>query len=70
MHNNFHVSKLQKFLADDSTIILLDDISLSECLNYVERPIDILERKTQTLQSKEVGLVKMQWQHHKVSEWT
>jgi hypothetical protein len=30
----------------------------------------ILERKTKSLRNKEIGLVKVQWQHRKGSEWT
>lgn len=35
----------------------LDDIQFDECLNYVERPIAILDRMTKALRNKEVTLV-------------
>ncbi|KAJ9567740.1 hypothetical protein OSB04_003706 [Centaurea solstitialis] len=37
---------------------------------YVERPVAVLERKVKRLQIKEIGTVKVQWQHQKGSEWT
>ena len=43
---------------------------MDESLNYIERPIVILDRKTKVLWNKEVKLVKMQWQHRRGSEWT
>ncbi|KAJ9541895.1 LOW QUALITY PROTEIN: hypothetical protein OSB04_028401, partial [Centaurea solstitialis] len=63
IHNTFHVSQLRKCLADESAHIPIDDIQVDERLNYVERPIAVLERKTKTLRSKEIGLVKVQWEH-------
>ena len=70
IHNTFHVSQLRKCLADESTHVPIDDIQVDERLNYVERPIAILERKTKSLRNKDIGLVKVQWQHRKGSEWT
>ncbi|KAJ9565813.1 hypothetical protein OSB04_001779 [Centaurea solstitialis] len=70
IHNTFHVSQLRKCLADEAAHIPIDDIQVDERLNYVERPIAVLERKTKTLRNKEIGLVKVQWEHRKGSEWT
>ena len=39
-------------------------------LNYVERTIAIIHKKTKTLWNKVVGFVKVHWQHRKGSEWT
>ena len=39
-------------------------------MNYVERIVTILERKTKVLHNKEIPLVKVQWQHRRGSEWT
>ena len=39
-------------------------------MNYIERPIAILDRKTKDLRNKRVELVKVQWQHRKGLEWT
>ena len=41
---------------------------MDDSLNYVERPVAILDRKTKTLRNKVVELVKVQWLHHKGSE--
>ncbi|KAJ9539354.1 hypothetical protein OSB04_032087 [Centaurea solstitialis] len=70
IHDTFHVSQLRKCLADESVHVPLDDIQVDESLNYVEKPIAVIERKVKQLQNKEVGIVKVQWQHRKGSEWT
>ncbi|KAL4561750.1 hypothetical protein LXL04_033924 [Taraxacum kok-saghyz] len=59
IHNTFHVSQLCKYIVDESAVVPLEDIQIDEQLNYVEKPIAILERKAKKLRNKEVG-----------SEWT
>ena len=57
-------------MADDLAIIPLDDVYHDDHLNYIERPVAILDQKTKALSNKVVSLVKVQWQHRKGSEWT
>ena len=51
-------------------MVPLEDIQVDNSLNYIERPVAILDRKSKNLRNKKVELVKVQWQHHKGSEWT
>lgn len=48
----------------------LDDIQADKRLNYVERPIAVLERKVKVPRNKEVPLVNIRWEHRRGSEWT
>ena len=57
-------------MVDDSAVIPLEDIQVDSSLNYIERPVTILDRKTNTMRNKVVQLVKVQWRHRKGSEWT
>ncbi|KAJ9535388.1 hypothetical protein OSB04_un001497 [Centaurea solstitialis] len=70
IHDTFHVSQLRKCLADESAFVPLEDIEVDERLNYAEKPVAVLERKIKTLRNKEIGIVKVQWEHRKGSEWT
>lgn len=70
IHNTFHVSQLRKCLVDESAVVPLEDIQVDSSLNYIERSVAILDRKTKTLRNKAIQLVKVQWQHRKGSEWT
>ncbi|KAK9078373.1 hypothetical protein SSX86_002430 [Deinandra increscens subsp. villosa] len=70
IHNTFHVSYLRKCLADESAYVPLDDLVIDDKLNYVERPIAILDRKFKRLRNKEVNQVKVQWEHRKGSDLT
>ena len=69
IHSMFHVSQLWKCLTHDSIVVPVDNIQEDECLNYMERPVMILDKKTKTLCNKVLELVKVQWQHQKGPEW-
>ena len=70
IHITFQVLQLRKCVVDDSTVIPLDDVQFNDRLNYVERPVATLDRKTKALCNKVVSLVKVQWHHWKGSELT
>ncbi|KAK9077569.1 hypothetical protein SSX86_005906 [Deinandra increscens subsp. villosa] len=70
IHNTFHVANLRKCLADESAYVPLDDLVVDKKLNYVERPIAILDRKVKKLRNKEVNQVLVQWEHRKGSDLT
>lgn len=70
IHNNFHVSQLRKCITEETAVASLDDIQVDGSLNYVEKSVAILDRKTKGLRNKEVMLVKVQWQNRKGSKWT
>ena len=57
-------------MVDDSAVMPLEDIQVDDSLNYIERPVVILNRKSKDLRNKRMELVKVQWQHRKGSEWT
>lgn len=58
VHNTFHISYLRKCLVDESTMVSLEDIQVDHRMNYMQKPILILDKKTKTLQNKVVDLVK------------
>ena len=45
IHSTFHVSQLWKCLMDESVVVPLEDIQVDDSLNYIERPVAILDRK-------------------------
>ena len=65
IHNTFHESQLRKFLVDYLVVVPLEDIQVDDCLNYIERPVAIHDRRTKTLTNKVLDLMKVQWQHRK-----
>ncbi|XP_021984904.1 uncharacterized protein LOC110880755 [Helianthus annuus] len=70
IHSTFHVSHLRKCLADETTYVHYDDIEVDDRLNYVVRPIAILDRKVKTLRNKEINQVRVKWEHKKGADTT
>ncbi|GJR64568.1 putative reverse transcriptase domain-containing protein [Tanacetum coccineum] len=49
VHNVFHVCNLKKCLSDDTLVIPLEEIQLDDKLNFVEEPIEIMDREVKQL---------------------
>lgn len=52
IHSMLHVSQPQVCLVDDFAVVPLEDTLVDERLNYIERPVAILDRKMKTLQKR------------------
>lgn len=59
IHSTFHVSQLRKSLVDDSAVVPLEDIQVDDSLNYIKRPVVILDLKTKELRNKRVEFMKV-----------
>ncbi|GJW96191.1 putative reverse transcriptase domain-containing protein [Tanacetum coccineum] len=57
-HDTFHVSKLKKCLADPRLQIPLDEIQFDAKLNFIEEPVEILEREFKKLKRSTIAIVK------------
>ncbi|GJZ05563.1 putative reverse transcriptase domain-containing protein [Tanacetum coccineum] len=49
VHSTFHVSNLKKCLSDESLIIPMKDLRLDDKLNFMEEPIEIMDREVKQL---------------------
>ncbi|GJY81893.1 FAR1-related sequence 5-like protein [Tanacetum coccineum] len=49
VHNTFHVSNLKKCLSDESLIIPMKELQLDDKLNFVEEPVEIMDREIKQL---------------------
>ncbi|GJW23057.1 putative reverse transcriptase domain-containing protein [Tanacetum coccineum] len=59
VHDTFHVSNLKKCLADPTLHIPLDEIQVNGKLNFVEEPVEILEREFKKLKRSRIAIVKI-----------
>ncbi|GJT57280.1 putative reverse transcriptase domain-containing protein [Tanacetum coccineum] len=55
----------RKCLAEESSVIPLDDVEIDPELTSQEEPITILGRKSRQLRNKIITLVKVEWKHRK-----
>ncbi|GJT80304.1 putative reverse transcriptase domain-containing protein [Tanacetum coccineum] len=44
VHSTFHVSNLKKCLSDESLVIPIKELRLDDKLNFVEEPVEIMDR--------------------------
>ena len=70
VHDTFHVSNLKKCLADPTLQVPLDEIRVDEKLNFVEEPIEILEREVKKLKRSRIAIVKVRWNSKRGPEFT
>nr|GEW62461.1 reverse transcriptase domain-containing protein [Tanacetum cinerariifolium] len=61
VHDTFHVSNLKKCLADPTLQVPLDEIRVDAKLNFVEEPVEILEREFKKLKRSRIAIAKVRW---------
>ncbi|GJT64465.1 putative reverse transcriptase domain-containing protein [Tanacetum coccineum] len=59
VHDTFHVSNLKKGLADPTLKVPLDEIRVDAKLNFLEEPVEILEREFKKLKRSRISIVKI-----------
>ncbi|GJY88292.1 putative reverse transcriptase domain-containing protein [Tanacetum coccineum] len=59
VYDTFHVSNLKKCLADPTLQVPLDEIRVDAKLNFVEEPVEILEREFKKLKRSRIAIVKV-----------
>ncbi|GJX85651.1 putative reverse transcriptase domain-containing protein [Tanacetum coccineum] len=70
VHDTFHVSNLKKCLADPALQVPLDEIQVDAKLNFVEEPVEILEREFKKLKQSRIAIVKVWWNSKRGPEFT
>ena len=70
IHNVFHISMLRKYVPHHSHVIRPEPVELQADLTYATEPVQILSREVKQLRSKQIPLVKVQWQNQYREEAT
>ncbi|GKB63323.1 putative reverse transcriptase domain-containing protein [Tanacetum coccineum] len=70
VHDTFHVSNLKKCLADPTLKVPLDEIRVDAKLNFMEEPVEILEREFKKLKRSRIAIVKVWWNSKRGPEFT
>ncbi|GJY51400.1 hypothetical protein Tco_0442247 [Tanacetum coccineum] len=61
VHSTFYVSNLKKFLSDESLVIPMKELRLDDILNFVEEPVEIMDREVKQLRQNRIPIVKVRW---------
>ncbi|GKD87269.1 hypothetical protein Tco_1358423 [Tanacetum coccineum] len=70
VHNTFHVSNLKKCYANEPLAVPLDGLHFDDKLQFVEEPVEIMDRKVKQLRRSRVLIVKVQWNSKRGPEFT
>ncbi|GKD20334.1 putative reverse transcriptase domain-containing protein, partial [Tanacetum coccineum] len=70
VHNTFHVSNLKKSYADEPLAVPLDGLHFDDKLQFVEEPIEIMDREVKRLKRSCIPLVKVRWNSKRGPEFT
>ncbi|GKF85700.1 hypothetical protein Tco_0253527, partial [Tanacetum coccineum] len=61
VYNTFHVSNLKKCLSNESLVTLMKELRLDDKLNFVEKPIEIMDCEVKQLKQSRIPIVKVRW---------
>ncbi|GJX05900.1 putative reverse transcriptase domain-containing protein [Tanacetum coccineum] len=70
VHSTFHVSNLKKCLSDESLVIPMEELRLDDKLNFVEEPVEIMDREVKQLKRSRIPIVKVRWNSNRGPEFT
>nr|GEV60622.1 putative reverse transcriptase domain-containing protein [Tanacetum cinerariifolium] len=69
VHHTFHVSNLKKCYADEPLVMPLEGIHVDDRLQFVEEPIEIMEREIKRFKRSRIPLVKVRWNSRRGPEF-
>ncbi|GKB29627.1 putative reverse transcriptase domain-containing protein, partial [Tanacetum coccineum] len=70
VYSSFHVSNLKKCLSNESLIIPMKELRLDDKLNFVEEPIEIMDREVKQLKQSRIPVVKVRWNSKRGPKFT
>ncbi|GJW45422.1 putative reverse transcriptase domain-containing protein [Tanacetum coccineum] len=70
VHNIFHDSNLKKCVSDESLIIPMKELRLDDKLNFMEEPIEIMDREVKQLRQSHIPIVKVRWNSKRGPKFT
>ncbi|GJY31733.1 putative reverse transcriptase domain-containing protein [Tanacetum coccineum] len=70
VYSTFHISNLKKCLSDESLVIPMKELRLDDKLNFVEEPVEIMDREVKQLKQSRIPIVKVRWNSKRGPEFT
>ncbi|GJU87461.1 hypothetical protein Tco_1295007 [Tanacetum coccineum] len=59
VRNTFHISNLKKCLSNESLVIPMKELQLDDKLNFIEEPVEIMDRKVKRLKRSHIPIVEV-----------
>ncbi|KAD3640079.1 hypothetical protein E3N88_29302 [Mikania micrantha] len=70
VHDTLHVSNLKKCLADHDVQIPLEDIQIQNNMQFIERPVEIMDHGVKKLKRSRIPIVKVRREGKRGAEFT
>ncbi|GKF99252.1 hypothetical protein Tco_0298035 [Tanacetum coccineum] len=70
VHNTFHVSNLKKCYANEPLAVPFDGLHFDDKLQFIEEPVEIMDREVKRLRKSRVPIVKVRWNSRRGYEFT
>ncbi|GJR67886.1 putative reverse transcriptase domain-containing protein [Tanacetum coccineum] len=70
VHNTFHVCNLKKCYAEELLAVSLDGLHFDDKLQFVEEPVEIMDREVKRLKRSCIPLIKVQWNSKRGLDFT
>nr|GEY80176.1 putative reverse transcriptase domain-containing protein [Tanacetum cinerariifolium] len=70
VHHTFHVSNLKKCYSDEPLVMPSEGVHIDDTLQFVEKPVKIMEREIKRLKRSRIPLVKVRWNSRRGPEFT
>ncbi|GJS07458.1 putative reverse transcriptase domain-containing protein [Tanacetum coccineum] len=70
VYHTFHVSNLKKCYAEEPLAMPLEGVHIDDTLQFVEEPVEIIEREIKRLKRSRIPLVKVRWNSRRGPEFT
>nr|GEX69304.1 putative reverse transcriptase domain-containing protein [Tanacetum cinerariifolium] len=61
VHDTVHIFNLKKCLPGKSLVIPMKELQLDDKLNFVEEPVEIMDREIKQLRQSRIPIIKVQW---------
>ncbi|GKE48689.1 hypothetical protein Tco_1479947 [Tanacetum coccineum] len=59
VYTTFHVSNLKKCLSNESLVIPMKELQLDNKLNFIEEPVEIMDREVKQLKQSRILIIKV-----------
>ncbi|GJV50058.1 hypothetical protein Tco_1440270, partial [Tanacetum coccineum] len=66
----FHVSNLKKCYADEPLVVPLDGLHFDDKLQFVEEPVEIMDREDKRSMQSRVPIIKVRWNSRRGPNFT
>ncbi|GJT82632.1 hypothetical protein Tco_1056974 [Tanacetum coccineum] len=70
VYSTFHVYNLKKCFVDEPLAIMLDEIQIDNKFNFIEEPVEIIDREVKRLKQSRIPIVKVRWNSRRGPEFT